>query len=50
MKLGHNCCEMWLAGRGKLFGIKEIGWSGREDLNLRPPGPELKKLFRINNL
>ena len=25
-------------------------WSGREDLNLRPPGPELEMLIRINNL
>jgi DNA invertase Pin-like site-specific DNA recombinase len=25
-------------------------WSGRADLNLRPPGPELTMSFRINNL
>ena len=24
----------------KLFHARENGWSGREDLNLRPPGPE----------
>jgi hypothetical protein len=28
----------------------EIEWSGREDLNLRPLGPKLTMLFRINNL
>jgi putative DNA primase/helicase len=28
---------------------KNNEWSGREDLNLRPPGPELKNLCRINN-
>jgi hypothetical protein len=27
-----------------------INWSGREDLNLRPPGPELTMLYRINSL
>ena len=29
---------------------KNEEWSGREDLNLRPPGPELTMLRRINNL
>ena len=24
----------------KGFGLKEINWSGRQDSNLRPPGPE----------
>jgi hypothetical protein len=25
----------------KSFGLKGMKWSGREDSNLRPPGPEL---------
>jgi hypothetical protein len=31
--------------RGNLeFQVIEKKWSGREDLNLRPPGPETKKI------
>jgi hypothetical protein len=30
--------------------VKNHEWSGREDLNLRPPGPELTMCNRINNL
>jgi hypothetical protein len=29
-----------LAGACKLFSLLVLSWSGREDLNLRPPGPE----------
>jgi hypothetical protein len=30
--------------------LLEINWSGREDLNLRPPGPEIANIQQINNL
>jgi hypothetical protein len=31
----------------KLLNLKGIKWSGRKDLNLRPPGPEPGALARL---
>ncbi len=36
--------------RHKSMRLREKEWSGREDLNLRPPGPELTICCRVNNL
>src|SRR4051794_19077670 len=34
----------------KLLNRREKDWSGREDLNLRPPGPENDKPHAVSNL
>jgi hypothetical protein len=41
---------MRLRKRLKSLIVIEKEWSGREDSNLRPPGPELIMPCRINNL